>query len=278
MSEEKKPLLHQSMLSMFLRCGQQFKYRYIDGIKIMPGFALHIGSAVHGLQEYELGYKVNHMGSLIPEDEAQDVCRNVFEEKIRENGLKLDETERAIGEKKAKGQAVDTAVKLASLYHRGLAPIIDPIDETHIEMPWQVEYEGFGFDLAGTMDVVTKDGIRDLKTSSKTPNQNDVDNNDQLSMYALAHTAVKGALPKSISYDSLVKNKIPKIDIKTTTRTDDDLNRFVSKIEAFGDAYKKGVFLPASQQGWWCGPKWCGYYDMCKYSLKPKQFNIGAIK
>lgn len=272
-NEAEKPNLHQSMMNMFLRCGAQFEYRYIDGIKNIPGFALHIGSTLHNVQEHELVHKCNNDGQLIKESEALDVCRESFENNITEKGLMLNQDDVAIGEKMAKGKAIDTAISLAKLYHNQLAPIINPIDAEHVEMPWTVEWDGFSFNLSGTMDVVTAEGIRDLKTAGKTPSQIDVDNSDQLSMYATAYKALTDELPKSISYDALVKNKTPKIDIKTTTRSEDDIQRYMLKLSAFENAYKKGVFLPASQ-GWWCSKKFCGYYDMCKYSLNPKQFPV----
>lgn len=271
----KKPLLHSSMLGMFLRCGEQFYQRYMRGIISPSSIALLIGSTSHTVQEKELIHKLDNDGSLMPLEQAQAIAEEAFKRHKEERGLKLLPAEREMGLKSVVGKAIDQSIVLAELFHNNYAPVLKPQIHDHVEWPWIVEFEGYPFDLAGTSDLleVADDRLDDLKTSKQTPNQRSVDTSDQYCLYDLAYRSVIGREP-TIVQNTLVKLKTPKITTIETRHTQGQLDRFINRLETFAVAYEKGVFLPASNQGWWCGPNFCDYSETCRYFLGKRTFNV----
>ena len=50
--------IHQSNLGTALRCGEQFRRRYIEGERIPPGVAAGRGTGVHNANDVNLSQKV----------------------------------------------------------------------------------------------------------------------------------------------------------------------------------------------------------------------------
>lgn len=263
MSEIEKPEIHVSHVTMAEKCGEAYRRRHIEGEKMPPGISLHVGKATHKAGELDLKCKVS-TGKLIPDDEIKDIARDKFLHDCKAYGIHLDDEEVRSGENKVVGEATDQAVKLASLYHENLSPIIEPISIEHIERRWVVEANGYPFDLGGRIDVQETGIIRDTKTSKATPSQATVDGSEQYTMYAMAVKVLDGEIP-TIRQDSLVKNKTLKIDTKTTTRTQDDFRMLMARLSRFAEVIEKGIFLPARREDWWCSEKFCGYAKTCPF-------------
>lgn len=269
MPEPVKPQLHYSHLSMFTRCGEQYRRRYLEGIIIAPGMALHVGVGTHASVELNLKAKLA-TGALLPQDAVQDAARDGVVKSIEASGVTLDADEKAAGLKAAQGAAVDMAVALSIVHHLQVAPKVNP---AHIERPWVLELRGSKYDLAGRIDIqetgeaATPGTIRDTKTCARSPAAGDADSKDQLTMYALAALTLDGAIPPLVM-DYLVKTKVPKAVTQSTVRTQEDLGVLLRRIEVMISAIQHGVFVPASQENWWCSPRWCGYFDSCPYARK----------
>lgn len=150
-----------------------------------------------------------------------------------------------------------------------------------------------GIDFVGEQDIQEIIGsllvIRDTKTSAKSPSPSFMDGSDkagtadesaQMTAYATASYVVDGKLPDLMVLDYLVRTNAKTPTLKyiptKTTRDMDDvqvfLNRFVNLIHAM----KTGVFVPANQSWWGCARRWCGFFDICPYSNKPKLVQITA--
>jgi hypothetical protein len=160
------------------------------------------------------------------------------------------------------GEAADGAVRLALLHYDQLAPKIVP---TAVEKSWKVPFESQGAMLAGRTDLEVELGIRDTKTSGRSPNDEAADKSDQLTMYSLAWWAERGTMPSYLALDHLVDSKTPKIVTLQTHRTKDNLDKLIARIEAFLKAIRAGVFVPCDRSSWVCDPRWCGYHDLCEY-------------
>lgn len=263
----KKQQLHWSHINMFLRCGEQYRRRYIMKEIIPPAVVLHVGSGTHKGVEVNLLHK-RDKGELLPVDAVAEATRDAVNERWEKEGVTLDadDMDRAIAD--VRGEAVDTAVALATLHHSELAPKITP---QHVERPWVLELSGFPYDLAGQIDIQEKPvngckagRIRDTKTTNRTPPPSKADESDQLTMYALAAKVLDGAIPP-LAMDSLVKTKTPKAVTLETWRTDEDLQVLLRRIEVFSRALDRGVFVPAQQDSWICSAKFCGYAATCPY-------------
>ena len=152
-----------------------------------------------------------------------------------------------------------------------------------------------GIDFVGEQDVQEiqhENGrellvIRDTKTSGKSPIPSFMDGNnkagtadesEQLTAYAVASHVVDGKLPDKMVLDYLVRTNAAKPTIKyvptVTTRSMDDVQVFLNRFTNLIHAMKTGVFVPANQSWWGCSPRWCGYFDICPYSKKPKLAQI----
>jgi hypothetical protein len=268
--------IHISHLTMAEKCGEAYRRRHICGEKRPPGISLHVGKATHKAGELDLRCKVS-TGQLIPDEEIKDIARDKFLHDCEAYGIHLDDEEAKTGEDLIIGEATDQAVKLASLYHKNLSPIIEPISINHIERRWVVEASGYPFDLGGMIDVQEAGVIRDTKTSKQTPNQAAIDSAEQYTMYAMAVKVLDGEIP-IIKQDSLVKLKTPKIDTKTTTRTQDDFRSLMARLSRFAEVIEKGIFLPARREDWWCSVKFCGYAQTCPFFNGQINYFVGGEK
>ena len=261
--KSKKPSLSDSALNMLYRCGQQYYYAYREGRKIPPGIAQVVGRATHGSVHLDLQRKIN-TGRLLRADEVKDAARDGINGAWQQ-GVRLVEEELKESAKKLKGDAVDQAVALSVLHHDELAPAIKPVQ---VERFFRLELQGYPMDLVGRIDIEEKETIRDTKTASKSPQEDEAHISDQLTIYALGVKATTGVLPKRLYLDYLIKTKIPKVVVQETIRADGDFNRIFRLIERGIEVIDKGAFMP-NPSGWWCSNRFCGYWaDTCPFGRR----------
>ena len=260
LTEAHRPALHQSSLAMLYRCPKQYEFRHIDGVIDPPGVAAAVGTGVHCAVDADLTHKINE-GALLPDDAIADTARDGLNA-VWEQGVVLGPDEREAGDAATRGAAVDRAVALAGLHHGTVAPGLNP---THVEREWRLTLEGYPYDLAGRMDIVEPDAIRDTKTSAKSPSKGMADTSLQLTTYAVAARFTDGELPPHLYLDYLVSLKTPKAVTLGTTRDDEDVAIFLRRLDIAMRQLGAGVFPPCNPCEWWCSPRWCGYWDKCPY-------------
>lgn len=257
----KKRELHKSQIAMHERCPRQYFYRYVEDIIRPPASAMLIGTGTHKAAAVDLTAK-RDTGKLLGAEEVVSVAVDTLKTEWAK-GVELDPAEKLLGEKRAKGEAVDAVVALAGLHHKSLAPALKP---KLIEQPFTVVLEGFPVDLAGTMDLQEQDGtVRDLKTRNATPPEGFADSCLDLSCYGLAARARDGVAPASLAMDFLVKTKTPKLVTQRTTRSDNAYRAFLLRVEAVSKAIESGAFPPCSPDSWVCSEKFCGYWTICDF-------------
>ncbi len=265
----RKPQLHVSGLEMMSKCGEQFFRVYINNEREAPGISLIVGKSTHRVVAKDLKHKIDHK-SLLTLEEVKDTARDALVHEWGSTEIRLDPEEMALGLKAIKDQAIDKTVRLSSLHHSILAPVIEP---THVERPWCVELSGYPMDLAGTLDI--QEGglaVRDTKTSAKTPNEKIAEESIQLTTYALAVWVIDGLQVAEVKLDYLIDTKEPKHKTFKSTRDSDDYKTLLARVKAASLAIEKGVFIPARQSDWWCSAKYCGFFNSCRYVRNPKQF------
>lgn len=254
--------LHHTAIDTLSRCGEQFRRRYIEGEIIAPGIFLLVGRATHCSVALNMGHKLE-TGDMLPAEACAEAARDTLNAEWGK-GIVLTDEEGQQDITMVRGEAVDKAVRLAVLHHDCKAPDLHP---THIERQWTIELPGYDLDLAGTIDIQEgMDAIRDTKTSGKSPSKDVAENSDQLTVYALAARVIDGAVPARLALDYLVDLKRgPKVQTLETTRTADDFQVYLRRVEAVIRALDKGAFVPARQTDWWCSERWCGYAPTCPY-------------
>ena len=252
---DRKPALSATSLGMLTRCGMQWKFRYVDGIKAPPSVALTVGKGTHEAVRRNLTAKLEN-GELLTEEEVTELARD-------RTLIEWDANEPVLQEDETQGAAVDQAVALARVHHAELAPLIQPVA---LERAWRVEIEDSTHDLMGYIDIEEAGGrIRDTKTKKKTPSQAEVDRSIQLTLYALGKYVVDGEAPSELTIDALLKTKQPSTAVITTHRGPDDFAAVLQRHQAATALINAGTFIPTSPDNWWCSQKFCGYWDRCPF-------------
>ena len=254
--------LSASQIVMFLRCARQWAFRYIEGLKVPPSGAMKQGNVFHRMAEKNYAQK---MGSRVDmsEGDLADYFAEEFETSWASEEVKLNENE-------TKGGFKDEGVALTRVFRAGIAPKVQPIA---VERNFKIVV---GKDdaqvlLNGYIDVIDEQGrIRDTKalTPQRVPNEFDLSRDLQLSTYALARKLEDvGSLPTEttparLMLDVAVKLKHPEARILPTARSIEGLRLHLNTVGNVAKAIKADAF-PRNPTGWWCSPKWCGYWDRC---------------
>lgn len=134
-----------------------------------------------------------------------------------------------------------------------------------VEQDWEVSLGAdFPWGLRVILDLIEEDGtIVDNKFFAKTPSCDSADSDIQLTTYALGYRLQTGKIEKGLHIDAMIKLKTPKYVRLETTRSNADLRWHLKMVEELGQQIHSGL-LPPNPTGWWCSPKWCGYYEKCK--------------
>lgn len=241
--------LSHSQLSMWLRCPKQYEFRYIHNMKMPPAGALIQGSCYHKALEVNFRHKMEH-GQDRPLDEVLDAYSDEWE------SLTADE-QNSVGidwEDKEPEALKDEGIGLVRAYHRDVAPIITPLK---VETFYERELDGVSFVGYIDLETATVD-VTDHKTAARSYNQDDVDKDIQISAYAwLLGREIKAANHVA------VKTKVPKIQIVETVRTEADIRWWERMALEVKGAIDSGVF-PPNPNGWHCGQRFCGYWNLCR--------------
>ena len=251
-------ILSASAVTTFLRCGQQYYFAYVAGIKSPPSLRAIRGTAVHKAVETDMSQKVSTREDLPVGDmlDAYDTSWTV--ETV--NGYAVDKGEDP-------GVVKDKGYDLVKLYHQQVAPRIQPI---LVEEPIQFTINGQLY--TGQIDLaerITDENswdhgklvVRDTKTTARTPTEDAYTLN--MTGYALAQRQVSGEVEADIVLDYLIALKQP---VYKEIRyggpvSDDQIRKFATVVGSVSESIKAGRFAPNGLVGGACS--WCGYRDVC---------------
>lgn len=248
------PEYHQSAIDTFLRCGLKYQFRYLMNIRTPSSGAATVGSATHAaIAKNLILKKENGVGCSL--EEALDAYSSDFDIRAKETELTPDES---LGELK------DVGAQCVAAHHKHIAPTLEPVT---VEEKFILNTDA-GYDLAGTIDLVTKDGvIHDSKTSKTAYKDDVVSGAIQPAMYDFAYEVLRGEKAKAFQYDVLIK-PTKKIGVRTQMVrgevTQADREWLFQTLNSVHNAIQAGVFLPAQEDSWVCSKKWCGYWSRCK--------------
>lgn len=274
--EQKKQYISASRIKKYWQCGYNYYLYYIREIRKPPGTNLVFGSALHYLAQKILIEKCRN-SRIMKYEEIEPYVEIAWGKQKQDRGIKFSKEEEIKGEKKVESELIETLKTCVIIYLDEFAPIIQPINEWHIEREVMLEIEGFNYDIKCIFDVIEEDGFRDLKSAKVTPNQSSIDKNSQYTFYALAFEKTQGLEPK-IWQDTVVKLKKPKGTTLLSSRTVDDYNVLIQRMEIYVEALEKGVFIPASETDFMCSEKMCDYWENCKYRYGCKSFALGSVE
>lgn len=252
--------INQTILNAWTLCPERVRRRWIEGEIIPPGIAARIGTGVHQ------GAEVNHRAKMIsgkdePESVVKDAARDGYVKSIQD-GVFFPPDEASTAQKQI-AEGVDSTVNLAGLYHKDLAPKIQPaLTEKTIKMA----ADGLEIPFIGTVDVYTQDRwLPDLKTAARSWPEDRAHNAYQITLYNELVAHELGEYPAKLSIEVLVKTKTPKTQSIETSRKPGDFDVLVQRAKLMMQMIEAGFFPPADPSSWSCSPKYCGYYWTCPY-------------
>ncbi len=248
-----------SQLGTFGNCGMQWKYRYMDGLRLAPGFAQIRGKSTHQGVEVNFSQKIESKEDLSVE-EVKAITSDAVDQQL-EGPVTKDGDYEEMTLEQAGGIIKDEAVALAGLHTEELAPTIQPrAVEMRIELPETEEIPA----IVGIMDLIDdEEQIHDTKTAKKSPPATTADTSDQLSFYDLLYRTAYGPPPKGMQLDYLIRTpgkKLKAIVLPTQVRPDSELVTLLDRVKVMKAAVEKEVFLPAPAGAWLCSKRWCGYH------------------
>ncbi len=238
-----------SEVKAYLQCPVQHQFKYVERISKPNPPAVTRGIAYdRGLQavyRHQL-----ETGELPPVELAEQAALAALDELIPNTDWAEDSTEAARAD-------VQQAI---ALYMQELAPKVQP---SLVQDRFLVEFENTDWAFLGYIDLVTTDGVVvDNKLLGRSPVQDDVDQDLQLTAYALGYQVKYGGLPAGLRLDCIIKTKTPKVVQVATSRTEAEINRFLKLLGHVAHAIDQGIIYPRPG-GWWCGPKACQFWIEC---------------
>jgi len=267
----KKPHVSPSSVDMLLKCGEQYRRRYIVGDIIPPGTAMIRGTGVHAALRVNFRQKLE-TGADIALDAFTDAAAQGVEGAWLK-GVTLDDEE-IESPARAKAATKDIAVALARVAREKMTPRYHPIrveegvrlkmSEFPRDLIGYLDLEAFDVDLNGQVNTA-RPIVVDTKTAKRSKTQDDVDKSFQLTTYGAAACTLEGLEAIDVRLEVAVATKTPKMQTLHSIRTKEDFRVGFDRAAAAIEAIEAGRFLPAPEGAWWCSPKWCGYYSTCKY-------------
>lgn len=237
-----------TQIKMYLRCPLQYKFRYVDGLKIPPVSAITLGRSIHSALEINYSQKIKTKQDL-PIHQVTDLFSDLWESDVKETIFEEDEKP---------GQVKDEGVGLITTYHNQISPTIQP---KVVEKDFELSFQNVDYTLKGKLDLVdNQDIIIDHKTTKRSMPEENINTDLQLTCYSLAYRHALGLKEKALRFDVMVRTKKPKVQQLTTQRTQADLDRFLKILAYVSKAIKTGIFYP--NENYFCGI--CGYKELCK--------------
>lgn len=243
--------LSYSSISKYLKCGKQWKFRYIDKLQEESSEALLFGSAWHKMiREY---LTMNNPGFL-------PAWSKSFNQILEQENIAGD----WFMDADILGQRMLTSEKITKTI-QGLS-----INPESLEMEIELHIPGVQVPVVGFIDMIDLDGIPiDIKTSSQKWTQERADADLQATFYLAAlEQAGMVQLPAKFRFIVFTKTKHPDVQIIETVRTHADVFALYGLVNEVWQAIQREVFTPTDPSNWWCSHKYCGFWNVCEYGGK----------
>jgi hypothetical protein len=273
--------LHPSGLETLSMCGERFRRRYVEQEWAPPSVRMAIGTAVDRSITEDLQSQIEQ-GRLLPVEQVQDIARDALDREW-ERGVSTTQEDLSEGLSHSKDSAVDMSVNLAAFHRNEVAGQIEPVA---VQWHWVLDIEGLPIQLAGTVDIKERRGVRDTKTSSKAPQKDLADKSLQLTTYALALRMIPpeegglGTMPEQVALDYVIqtpKRREAKHYPLVSIRTEADLSHLLERVAQAHRMIQAGLFMPAPIVAWWCSKTFCEFHSTCKYAAHPVSVAVGGV-
>ena len=188
--------LSASQITMYQRCREQYRRRYVLGERERPGAALVWGSADHYAHEQNFAQKIDSHEDL-PVADVEEAFAEGFDRAVERSG---GESEIQWGDDKP-GTLKDDGTKLVAHYHRLVSPKVQPVA---VEREFSLVLLSVPVPIVGRIDVETAGPGIERKTARRAESQPKPDWRLQGLVYQLEHG-------RSVDFHVSVKKKTPEI-------------------------------------------------------------------
>lgn len=261
--------LSPSAIAMALKCGIQYGFARIRGLKLPPGVALLVGGAAAETAELNRRDYLERGTWWTPRD-AMAVAVGALDHRWASEPPDLKPGE-------SRSDATDDVAAHAGIHAAELAPLVIP---ERIEQAITLRIEGVPVPIEGYVDVIGRDDfdgrlvVADDKTTgsaTRWTGQADLGDSPQLGVYAAAVAGAEGLVVEDVVVGVLVtrvvrsRAKTPRPPAVSTVRLTADrpvwlVERAAQQARAAWLMISAGALAPAPEGAWWCAPKWCGYH------------------
>lgn len=252
--------LSPSQIGQYLKCGRQYEFRYIKGLKIPPAGVMVLGSAYHDGLAARFNYQKTYESFPDPElaittfaDTFERITRDRMLEEEDGEGYEFDE----VAWEEEAGVLKDTGVGLLRAYQATVAPHITPV---LVEEPATIILrpdQGTEIPVKIVIDLTTDaDKTVDHKVKKKAFSELELSQSLQATIYPMCTGS-------PLEFHVAKKTKVPEVVIQATHRVYTDQLWFIDQAAKVWKAIHAGIFVP-NNTGWWCSPEWCGYYSRCQ--------------
>lgn len=239
-----------SQINMYLKCPQQWAFRYIEGLKSPPGAALTLGSCFHGATAKNYEQKIESKADL-PEDEVCDIFSTQFESAKHDTAWYEDEKP---------GEVKDAGIETLREYHKVIPPTVQP---AQVEMKFTLGFTNLDEKFLGYIDLLDDTGkIIETKTTSRKPSEISHDHKLQATAYATGYRVKYKRQESASRIDYAVSKKNPEIVSMPLEITAQDMDYFLRIVPMVLDGIKKEMFIP-NRGHFLCSQRWCGYAELC---------------
>lgn len=261
-------VLSASSLNTYLRCGKQWEYAYVMGVKAPPSLRASRGIALHAAVETSMRQKMTSCEDL-PEDDWLDAYSDSYARHT------ADGYEAKSGE--SWESVKDAGIDLTKIYRKQAAPKIQPV---LVEEP--ISFDINGQTWTGQIDLGVAEPInlwgepeiglrvRDTKSSARAPKPENYAVN--MTGYA-AGARIAGHKVAGVSFDYVIATNKPYYqEINQGPVTDAQMRSFAYLVGDVAANINKGAF-PANGLNNPGVCDWCGFRAMCP-AYKAKNPNI----
>lgn len=262
-------MISASQAGAYKRCPQAWHYRYVEGRKMAPAWAIK-GRGQHKGLEQNFRQKVETRKDL-PVDAMLDAFRDDVE-----RAFQSSDEEIVLFPGESKGRIVDDGVAGLSAYHKMIAPHVQPVmveERVSVALPW-------GDTLLGILDLVDESmTIRDAKFPTDPMRPDELVYEAQPPLYSFAYRATTGEWPAGVVFDvvSLGRGKTPNpravtIPVTVTAeRVEDELRDLQAVATAIqrGDVYRRASAFNCNR---------CGYRPLCWGKAEPPDLEPALAK
>ena len=247
-----------SSIRTLRQCPERWRRRYIEREYEPPTGSMQLGKAA-GAAETQSDHHWIAKGEPLDTDQVLDAFSDEWEiakgEDVDWRGEKPDALK-------------DAGASVLRAYHETVIPSSAAPVEAEREMRIDVEHpDGSAVEFVAYPDAELADGnVIDRKVTKQRWSPQKADADKQADAY-LAVRRVEGDPASGFAFDTLVRTKTPYAERVPTTRTDEELDRFLAEILGAADEIawrtETDTWSFAPDGAWWCSESACGYWSSC---------------